>query len=113
MASTLSITLRIGGRSYPMKVTPEEEQLLRKSAKLLEKKIYSYKDKFQITDIQDALSMIAFDLLVEKAKAEHQYLHLQKEVISSTEGLHKLLSAVLSNESTASKGPSAHVQEDS
>ena len=44
--------------------------------------------------------MIAFDLLVEKAKYEQQHLSLQKEILTSTEGLHNLLSEVTPHESS-------------
>ena len=83
-----------------MRVTPEEEQLLRKSAKLLEEKIRTYRERFKIKDTQDVLSMIAFDLLVEKAKYEQQHLSLQKEILNSTESLHKLLSEAAPHESS-------------
>lgn len=66
----LSIKLKLADREYPMKVTPEEEELIRKAGKIVNEKIKIFKSQFGIDDKQDLLAMVAFDCMVEKLKNE-------------------------------------------
>ncbi len=61
----LSIKIKIADREYPMKVSPEDEELVRKAGKLLNDKLRVYRTKFGIDDKQDLLSMVAFDVLID------------------------------------------------
>jgi len=66
----LSIKLKIWDREYPMKVSPDDEEEIRKAGKIINDKIKEYREKFGIDDKQDLLSMVAFDAVVEKMKIE-------------------------------------------
>lgn len=68
--SKLSIKIKLADREYPMKVTPEEEELIRKAGKIVNDKIKIFKSQFGIDDKQDLLAMVAFDCMVEKLKNE-------------------------------------------
>jgi len=61
-----NMTLRISGRSYPVKVNPEDETHIQTMEKQINDKIQFYKLEFQDIDHQDALTMTlltyAFDL---------------------------------------------------
>lgn len=61
-----SITIRIAGRAYPVKVNHEDEARVQQMEKELNDKIQFYKTEFQDIDHQDALTMTllryAFDL---------------------------------------------------
>lgn len=61
-----SMTLRISGRSYPIKVNLEDEAHIQSMEKQINDKIQFYKLEFQEIDHQDALTMTlltyAFDL---------------------------------------------------
>ena len=61
-----SITIRIAGRAYPVKVNHEDEARIQQMEKELNDKIQFYKTEFQDIDHQDALTMTllryAFDL---------------------------------------------------
>ncbi len=66
----LSIKIKIADREYPMKVSPEEEERIRKAGKIVNEKIKLFKNQFGIDDKQDLLAMVAFDALVERLKTE-------------------------------------------
>lgn len=66
----LSIKLKLADREYPMKVSPEEEEMIRKAGKLVNEKIKRFKSQFGIDDNQDLLAMVAFDSIVETLKNE-------------------------------------------
>lgn len=63
---TLSIKLKIADRDYPLKVAYEEEEHIRKTARILNEKIKEYRESFGIEDKQDLLAMVAFEILVDK-----------------------------------------------
>ena len=63
--SELSLRLKIAGREYPMKVAAEEEENVRKAAKLVNDKVKGFRKQFGIDDIQDLLAMVAFDGMIK------------------------------------------------
>jgi cell division protein ZapA len=69
---TLSIKLRIADRDYPLKVAYEEEEHIRKTARILNEKIKEYRDNFGIEDKQDLLAMVAFEILVDKLNMDSE-----------------------------------------
>lgn len=76
----LAIKIRIYDRQYPMKVHPKDEACVRKAGELINSQIKDYKNKFGITDIQDLLSMVAFDCVVD-------YLRIQKKLSNEQQTL--------------------------
>ena len=63
---TLSIKLKIADREYPLKVAYDEEEHIRKTARILNEKLKEYRENFGIEDKQDLLAMVAFEILVDK-----------------------------------------------
>lgn len=59
MSNQLSITLNIGGRSYPLTIAPEEEESLRKAAKMINDNIAELETQYAVRDKQDVLAMTA------------------------------------------------------
>ena len=68
----LSIRLKIGDREYPMKVSAEDEEKIRKAGKIINERIRTYRNRFGINDKQDLLAMVAFDCVVEQMGASVQ-----------------------------------------
>ncbi len=85
----LSIKIKIADREYPMKVEPEEEELIRKAGKIVNEKIKLFKSQFGIDDKQDLLAMVAFDALVDglKTKSGETSDNLLKEKLASLNSL--------------------------
>ncbi len=73
-----SITIRIAGRAYPVKVNHEDEARIQQMEKELNDKIQFYKTEFQDIDHQDALTMTllryAFDLSKRTQSEESKLL---------------------------------------
>lgn len=82
-----SITIRIAGRAYPVKVNHEDETRIQQMEKELNDKIQFYKTEFQDIDHQDALTMTlltyAFDLYKTKQQQEPNLLiHDKLDIIN-------------------------------
>ena len=57
----ISISLPIGDRSYRLSVEKEHEELFRKAAKLIDKRIKDYSGSYAYKDKQDLLAMVALE----------------------------------------------------
>ncbi len=90
----LSIKIKIADREYPMKVSLEEEERIRKAGKIVNEKIKLFKSQFGIDDKQDLLAMVAFDALVERLKTEGSTVD-DKLLQEKLAGLNNLLSQSL------------------
>lgn len=60
---TLEIT--IGGRTYPLTLSPEEVQAVREAAAAVEKQVSDLKRQYAITDRIDLMAMAALQIAVQ------------------------------------------------
>ncbi len=84
MLNELSIKVNIADRLYPLKVTPEQEVIVRQAAKLIQEKLKIIQSQFEIKDKQDLLSMTILDIAT-------QLLKLQQMVATDEEAVEKQL----------------------
>jgi len=91
----LSINIKISDREYPMRVSPEDEERIRKAGKFVNEKIRIYREKFGIDDKQDLLAMVAFDCIVEKMEAEGEVISTDNTVVEKLQSLNQDLAKVL------------------
>jgi len=61
----LSIKVNIAGRTFPLTVKSDDEELVRTAAKLVNDKLKELQDQFAVKDNQDILSMICLEYVVE------------------------------------------------
>jgi len=61
----ININLLIAGRSYPLKIKPEEEEIVRRAAKRVNEKIQEFQEQYSAKDKQDYLAMAALMSEVE------------------------------------------------
>ncbi|TAH25114.1 MAG: cell division protein ZapA [Cytophagales bacterium] len=87
----LSIKIRIADREYPMTVPSSDEQRLRVAGRLINEKIKTFKETFGIDDKQDLLSMVAFDVMVERLKAEELNNETNEILVSKLDELNHLI----------------------
>jgi cell division protein ZapA len=66
--NSLNITVMVAGRPYKLKVSPEEEALVRQTAKEINEKVQQYQEQFFSKDKQDFLAMIALQYRVDALK---------------------------------------------
>ena len=91
----LSVKIKISDREYPMKVSPEEEERIRKAGKLINEKIKVYREKFGIDDKQDLLAMVAFDSVVDRLESEGQLQSTDYGIMERLKSLNQTLSKTL------------------
>jgi cell division protein ZapA (FtsZ GTPase activity inhibitor) len=58
MAELLPINIVIGDRSYRIKINPEDEEVVRKTLKVINDKIIEFKTQFAGKDMQDYIAMV-------------------------------------------------------
>lgn len=66
----IAVKIKIGDRTYPMRVQAADEARVRKAGKLLNEQVKTYSEQFGIHDKQDLLAMVAFDCLVATLKSD-------------------------------------------
>lgn len=65
----ISIKVLIGDRQYPLKISSEEEENVRKAAKLVNDRSKFYTENFSVQDKQDAIAMSALEFASENLNA--------------------------------------------
>jgi len=66
----ISIKINIADRVYPLKVNMEEEEIIRRAAKLINDRIKEYQENYAVRDKQDLLSMCVLHYATSTIKAE-------------------------------------------
>ena len=72
MEDKLSIRVNVADRYYPLKVDREEEEKIRKAAKLINEKVLQYKQKYTDKDTQDFIAMAALQFVIKLIESEGQ-----------------------------------------
>lgn len=93
----ISIKINIADRVYPLKVNTEEEEIIRRAAKLINDRIKDYQENYAVKDKQDLLSMCVLHYATTSLKAEKQVLVEDTEVTDKVYQLNLLLSDFFSN----------------
>ncbi len=66
----ISIKINIADRIYPLRVDMEEEEVIRRAAKLINDRIKEFQDNYAVRDKQDLLSMCVLHYATGMLKAE-------------------------------------------
>ncbi len=91
MSEQINIKINIADRVYPLKVTVEEEEEVRRAAKRLNDRIQQYKQEFEVTDKHDILAMCALEFASEAENVSHQKSLYQKGLMEKIEAIENLL----------------------
>src|SRR4051812_4728310 len=86
MDQLIAASVVIGDRNYRIKMTPNDEESVRRTIKIINDKIIEYKTQFAGKDMQDYIAMVLIWLATEKAEAA--------ETGSGSEGLGDKLAAI-------------------
>ena len=68
MEQLIPANILIGDRNYRLKVKPEDEEKLRKTAKIINEKIIEFKTNFAGKDMQDYVAMVLIWLATEQSE---------------------------------------------
>jgi cell division protein ZapA len=78
MDDKLSIRVNVADRYYPLKVEREDEEKIRKAARMINEKVQQYKLRYTDKDVQDFLAMAALQYVIklteEEERLEKDYL---------------------------------------
>ncbi len=72
MDSSFHINIQIAGRHYPLVIDRNEEEKLRKAARVINEKVGQYQQKFRDKDGQDFLAMAAFQFVLKLIELEEK-----------------------------------------
>jgi len=89
-----SISIKIAERTYSLKVSsPEQEEVIRKAADDVNRKISLYQEKFPDKNLSDVLSFMALNVCIANITLQKQL----KEMSTAEEELAKELERYLDN----------------
>ena len=89
----LSIKVQIAERFYPLKIKRQDEEKIRKAARLINDKILQYKQRYTDKDSQDFMAMAALQFVINLVDCEQQQnvVSLEEELNSLSSELDDLL----------------------
>lgn len=72
MDDKLSINVNVAERYYPLKIDRDDEEKIRKAAKLINDKVQQYKQRYSDKDVQDYLAMAALQFVIKLIECEER-----------------------------------------
>lgn len=87
----ISIKITISDRIYPLKVNMEEEEIVRRAAKIINERIKDYQENYAVRDKQDLLSMAVLHYATAVLRTEHKVQHQDTAVAEKVDELDSLL----------------------
>ncbi len=72
MDDKLSIRVNVADRYYPLKIEKDDEEKIRKAAKLINDKVLMYKQRYFDKDTQDFLAMAALQFVIQLIDEEEK-----------------------------------------
>ena len=87
----ISIKINIADRVYPLKVNMEEEEIIRRAAKLINDRIKEYQENYEVRDKQDLLAMSVLHYATATLKAEKKMVDSDTDVADKVYQLDQLL----------------------
>ncbi len=88
MDDKVKIKVAIAGRIYPLKVTPDEEEHVRKAVDFIDERIKVIEKKYAIKDIQDIQALILLELASELSYIKQKH---KEDIQAITDKVNQLL----------------------
>jgi cell division protein ZapA (FtsZ GTPase activity inhibitor) len=73
MEDKLSIRVNVADRYYPLKIDRNDEEKIRKAAKMINEKVLQYKQRYTDKDLQDFLAMAALQFVIKLIESETKF----------------------------------------
>jgi cell division protein ZapA (FtsZ GTPase activity inhibitor) len=95
MEEKLSILVNIADRYYPLKIERDDEEKIRRAAKMINDKVFQYKTKYADKDIQDFLAMAGLQFVIRMIEMEdkNDESHLIEKLSKINDALDELMDA--------------------
>jgi len=87
----ISIKINIADRVYPLRVNMEEEEVIRRAAKIINDRIKEFQENYAVRDKQDLLSMCVLHYATATLKAENRVMNQDTDVAERVYELDQLL----------------------
>ena len=81
MGELLSVKVSIANRSYPLRITGEEQEKVMRAAENINKRIKDFEDNYAVKDKQDLLAMCALQFASEAMGAKQNSSESSKKEI--------------------------------
>ena len=91
----LSLTVTLGGRPYPLRVVPEDEEPIRRIAKELNDKLTDFQETYPGRDKQDCLAMLLLIYAVDLYKVKDGGAEIDPKIGRSLTQLESTLKAAI------------------
>ena len=72
MDEKLSIRVNLAERYYPLKIDREDEEKIRRAARMINEKVLQYKQKYADKDTQDFMAMAALQFVIKIIESEEK-----------------------------------------
>jgi len=76
----ISIKVLIGDRQYPLKISSDEEENVRKAVKLVNERSRFYTENYSVQDKQDAIAMTALEFASENLNTNANEVNISAEM---------------------------------
>lgn len=93
-AELIPANIVIGDRTYRIKILPSDEEMVRKTLKIVNDKIMEFRTQFAGKDMQDYISMVLI-WYATQSKSDTDNNAAKKEFFETLEKINKQLDAVL------------------
>ena len=91
MSEAINIRIQVADKVYPLKVTPDEEEQIRRAAKRLNDRIRQHRQTFEVQDKHDLLAMCALEFATETEHLEERGANYTQELQSTIEAIEAVL----------------------
>jgi hypothetical protein len=93
-AELIPANIVIGDRTYRIKILPSDEEMVRKTLKIINDKIMEFRTQFAGKDMQDYISMVLI-WYATQSKSDSDNNAAKKEFFETLEKINKQLAAVI------------------
>ena len=96
MANHLKIKLSIADRVYPLTISPEQEEGLRKASKKIDEMIKRFEKSYAVRDKQDVLAMCALQFATQVEQRKIDTIEDKQHIEEKLKSMNQLLQEQLS-----------------
>jgi cell division protein ZapA len=96
MSELIPVNIVIADRTYRLKIEPNDEEMVRKTVKLINEKIVEFKSSFAGKDMQDYVSMVLIWMATEQTKASEHIIQM-KDAITAISQMEAQIDKALSS----------------
>lgn len=99
MSELIPINIVIADRTYRIRTTPSDEEIIRKTVNMINQKIIEFKTQFAGKDMQDYIAMVIIWYATQNAGGEGNTM-LNQEMAAALTKMELQISTVLQNTTT-------------